>query len=160
MTAVTELERLAAGFAARRSLWAAHRDPAARERRYVSLHRDDRLDVWAIFWVPDSDTGWHDHDVSSGAVRVVEGALEEHALRVRGEDGRRLVVAGQVWSFGPDHIHRVTCATPAATSIHVYSPPLWRLGQYSLTPSGVLRRRSVSYAEELRPSEAAATAAG
>jgi hypothetical protein len=36
-------------------------------------------------------------------------------------------------------------------SIHAYSPPLWRLGQYSISPAGVMRRRSVSYAEELRP---------
>jgi len=31
------------------------------------------------------------------------------------------------------------------------SPPLWRLGQYSIDPDGVMRRVSVSYADELRP---------
>jgi hypothetical protein len=36
-------------------------------------------------------------------------------------------------------------------SIHAYSPPLWRMGQYSVSRSGVLRRRAVSYADELRP---------
>ena len=159
MTPLAELERLAAAVAGREALWAPHREAARGGRHYVSLQRDERLDVWAIFWLPDSDTGWHDHDVSSGAVRVVEGELEEHALRVRGDDGRRVVRAGEAWSFGPDHIHRVTCATPRATSIHVYSPPLWRMGQYSLTPSGLLRRRSVSYAEELRPAEPVSGAA-
>jgi hypothetical protein len=36
-------------------------------------------------------------------------------------------------------------------SIHAYSPPLWRMGQYALAKDGVLRRTSVSYADELRP---------
>ena len=38
-----------------------------------------------------------------------------------------------------------------AVSIHAYSPPLWRMGAYSVEPDGTLRRESISYAEELRP---------
>ncbi len=45
--------------------------------------------MWAIFWLPENDTGWHDHDTSSGAVHVVSGALEEHALMHGGPDRRR-----------------------------------------------------------------------
>jgi hypothetical protein len=41
-------------------------------------------------------------------------------------------------------------------SIHAYSPPLWRMGSYVVEPDGTLRRQSISYAEELRPVEAAA----
>ena len=40
-----------------------------------------------------------------------------------------------------------------AVSIHAYSPPLWRLGSYTVGADGSLRRRSISYAEELRPAE-------
>ena len=47
-------------------------------------------------------------------------------------------------------------AATAAVSIHAYSPPLWRMGTYEVEPDGTLRRRSVSYAEELRPVETAA----
>ena len=36
-----------------------------------------------------------------------------------------------------------------ATSIHVYSPALWRMGYYETDPSGLLRRVSITYAEEL-----------
>ena len=43
-----------------------------------------------------------------------------------------------------------------AVSIHAYSPPLWRMGTYVVAPDGTLRRRSISYAEELRPVEHAA----
>ena len=45
----------------------------------------------------------------------------------------------------------MTCAVPRAISIHAYSPPLWRLGQYSVDAEGRLHRQSVSYADELRP---------
>jgi hypothetical protein len=40
-----------------------------------------------------------------------------------------------------------------AVTIHAYSPPLWRMGAYEVLASGVLRRWSLSYAEELRPLE-------
>ena len=123
------------------------------ERVYVSLHRDDHLDVWLLCWTPVNDTGWHDHDISSGAVRVVRGALAESNPRIGGEPVTRVVAAGESFSFGPDHIHRLTGVDDRSVSIHAYSPPLWRLGQYSIDAEGVMRRQSISYAEELRPLE-------
>ena len=53
-------------------------------------------------------------------------------------------------------IHRVLHAGggPAVT-LHAYSPPLWRMGAYLVEPDGGLQRHSVSYAEELRPLQAA-----
>jgi hypothetical protein len=148
-----DLVRLAGRVAARRHLWEPHLDPHASERTYASLHRDAGVDIWAIFWLPENDTGWHDHDTSSGAVHIVEGELEEHALLLGGAERRTAHPAGTAFSFGPSHIHRLTCAVPRAISIHAYSPPLWRLGQYSVDPEGVLHRVSVSYADELRPLE-------
>jgi hypothetical protein len=61
------------------------------------------------------------------------------------------VRAGSVYSFDSDHIHRLTGRDPGSVSVHAYSPPLWRMGQYLVTDDGVLKRRSVSYADELRP---------
>ena len=154
-----ELERLAGAVAARRDLWAPHLDTTAGTRTYAALHRDAAVDVWAIFWLPEADTGWHDHDVSSGAVHVVEGELEEHALLLGRPERRRAYGAGSAFSFGPSHIHRVTCAVPRAVSVHAYSPPLWRLGQYTVDGDGALHRLSVSYADELRPLEPGTPAA-
>jgi predicted metal-dependent enzyme (double-stranded beta helix superfamily) len=151
-----ELVRLVEGVAARRELWTPHLDVTAAARTYAALHRDPNVDVWAIFWLPENDTGWHDHDTSSGAVHVVEGALEEHALRVSQPDRRTRYAGGASFSFGPSHIHRLTCAEPRAVSIHAYSPPLWRLGQYTIDDEGALHRVSVSYADELRPLAAVA----
>ncbi len=58
---------------------------------------------------------------------------------------------GTAYSFGPDHIHRMKGRDAQSATIHAYSPPLWRMGQYTITSEGVLRRQSVSYADELRP---------
>jgi len=42
-------------------------------------------------------------------------------------------------------------STGPAVTLHVYSPPLWRMGAYVVEEGGALRRQSLSYAEELRP---------
>jgi hypothetical protein len=149
-----ELLELVEHVAARRELWIPHFDLAATQRSYAALHRDAGVDLWAIFWLPENDTGWHDHDTSSGAVQVVEGTLEEHALLVAAPERRTRYGAGAGFTFGPSHIHRLTCASTRAVSVHAYSPPLWRLGQYSIDTGGALHRVSVSYADELRPLEA------
>ena len=151
-----ELLEVVGRIAGRPALWAPHAPAGGHERHYACLHRDAHLDVWAIFWMPENDTGWHDHDLSSGAVHVVRGTLVEHALRIGGDDLETIHRAGSAFSFGPSHIHRLTCREPGSASIHAYSPPLWRLGQYGVSPDGVLHRQSVSYADELRPLELSA----
>jgi Cysteine dioxygenase type I len=146
-----ELSALVDRLAAEPEHWTAHVDYDDADRVFVSLHRDDHVDIWLLCWTPVNDTGWHDHDVSSGAVRVLRGALAESNPRIGGEPATRVVRSGETFSFGPDHIHRLSGVEARSVSIHAYSPPLWRLGQYSIDADGVMRRRSVSYAEELRP---------
>jgi hypothetical protein len=153
-----ELLRLAQSIAADRGRWEGHVAFSDEHRHYVSLHRDAHVDVWVLCWTPANDTGWHDHDISSGAVAVTRGRLVEHNLAIGAPELRTEVEAGTAYCFGPDHIHRMTgLASPVsadhegAVSIHAYSPPLWRMGQYVVSRSGALRRTSVSYADELRP---------
>ncbi|MFI7586429.1 cysteine dioxygenase [Spongisporangium articulatum] len=146
-----ELAELARHVAEHPQLWADQVAYDDEHRHYVSLHRDANVDVWVICWTPSNDTGWHDHDVSSGAVAVARGELVEHNLTVGGDSLRTSAPAGHSFSFGPDHIHRMTGQAEASVSVHVYSPPLWRMGQYAISRTGVLRRTSVSYADELRP---------
>ena len=150
---LSALEAVVAHVGASPELWRPLVDRSTGERSYASLHRDARVDIWAIVWHPGNDTGWHDHDTSSGAVQVVEGRLLEHGLRVGGPDRRQYYGAGERFSFGPSHIHRLTCDSDVAVSIHAYSSPLWRMGQYTLDEDGALHRLSVSYADELRPLE-------
>lgn len=139
--------------ATRRELWEQYVRHDASGRHFVSLYRDAHIDVWLLCWNRVDDTGWHDHDTSSGAVAVTRGAVTENRPRLGDQAKTRTVEAGRQFAFGPDHIHRMGGAEDGSISIHAYSPPLWRMGQYSISPSGVMRRFSVSYADELRPLE-------
>jgi hypothetical protein len=151
---LAELEALVDELASDPERWREHVAFRGENRHFVSLHRDEYVDVWLLCWKRGEDTGWHDHDISSGAVRVVGGSLRESSPRIAGEPVARIVEEGGSSSFGPEHIHRLVGEDDYAVSIHAYSPPLWRLGQYSVDADGVMRRESVSYADELRPLEA------
>jgi predicted metal-dependent enzyme (double-stranded beta helix superfamily) len=147
-----ELLALVAELAARPERWrhlVAH-DPE--RRRHAELVRDEHVSVWLICWDAQQDTGFHDHDLSAGAVAVVAGRVREDRLTLGGAPRTRVVAAGGTFAFSAADIHRVSHARgePAVT-IHAYSPPLWRMGAYELLPDGSLRRHSMSYAEELRP---------
>ncbi len=135
--------------------WEGGLDTASGERTYAALHRGEDLDVWVIAWRPENDTGWHDHDTSSGAVQVVSGVLTESVLRIGGAEVFHTYAAGAAFSFAPTHIHRLTCEQGRAVSVHAYSPPLSRLGQYTVDEAGVLLRVTVSDADELRPLDVA-----
>ena len=146
-----ELLELATGIAAAPDLWREHIAFDDDNRHYVSLHRDEHVDVWVLCWTRQNDTGWHDHDISSGAVAVVQGVLTEHSLAVDRPSPASEIEAGQSFCFGPEHIHRLTGRDVGSFSIHTYSPPLNRMGQYVVGPAGTLSRQSVSYTDELRP---------
>jgi quercetin dioxygenase-like cupin family protein len=146
-----ELLALASSIAANPDALAPHIAFDDDQRHYVSLHRDTHVDVWLLCWTPQNDTGWHDHDISSGAVAVTQGTLTEHNLAIGTPSIETEIHAGSAFSFGPDHIHRLTGRDAGSVSVHAYSPPLWRMGQYTLGAGGQLRRKSVSYADELRP---------
>jgi predicted metal-dependent enzyme (double-stranded beta helix superfamily) len=150
-----ELRAIAAQIAARPELWSEQVDHDPSQRTYAELLRDAHLDVWLICWSEDHDTGFHDHDLSAGAVAVISGSVREERLALgRPTDApiARTVRAGSSFDFGASDIHRVlhTGSEPAVT-IHAYSPPLSRMGAYVVEPDGQLRRHAISYEEELRP---------
>jgi predicted metal-dependent enzyme (double-stranded beta helix superfamily) len=146
------LRGLVSQIAADRDAWRRLVDLDIEHRHYAQLCRDDHLDVWVISWMNGHDTGFHDHDLSSGAVAVVEGELVEERLTIGGPPRRRRYGAGTSFHFDASHVHRMHQAGGGpAISIHAYSPPLWRMGAYAIEPDGALRRTSISYAEELRP---------
>jgi hypothetical protein len=153
----TELRELVARIAADPERWRPLVRHDSEERHFEQLWRDDHVDLWVISWASGNDTGFHDHDVSRGAVAVVEGELIEERLVLGGAPRRLRHRAGETFDFDAAHVHRMRqdSATPAV-SIHAYSPPLWRMGSYTVGADGTLRRQSISYAEELRPVEDAA----
>ena len=147
-----ELRRFVSDLAADPGTWRPLVNLDAEHRHFGQLWRDDHVDVWVISWMNGHDTGFHDHDLSSGAVAIVEGELVEERLAIGGPPRRRRYRAGASFDFDASHVHRMHQASGGPTiSIHAYSPPLWRLGAYVIEPDGTLRRASISYAEELRP---------
>ena len=150
-----ELRDLVARIAADPDQWRALVRADATERPYEQLWCDEHVGVWVISWADGNDTGFHDHDVSHGAVAVVEGELVEERLVLGGAPRMIRHRKGDAFAFDASHVHRMRqdAATPAV-SIHVYSPPLSRMGAYHVEPDGTLRRLSISSSEELRPSHA------
>jgi cysteine dioxygenase len=112
--------------------------PLATLQRYVRFDRGAyarqrivRTDAWELLllcWLPGQASAVHDHDGSTGLVRIVAGSLEESVFGAL--DGRlpahtRTVHAGDLLVELPDTIHRVVNAgTRPALSLHLYSPPL------------------------------------
>jgi hypothetical protein len=124
-------------------------------RTYAEVSRQPEVGVWVICWMDDHDTGFHDHDISAGAVAVVQGRLQEERLAVGGQPVVAAYGPGEAFSFAASDIHRMSHAGGGpAVSLHAYSPPLWRMGAYAVVEAGVLTRTSISYAEELRPPDA------
>ena len=152
-----ELEAFVCDLMARPESWGHLVSHDPERRRYELLLRDDHVEVWLICWMEDHDTGFHDHDLSAGAVAVTAGAVCEERLVLGGPPAARTATAGDAFTFGPSDIHRVSHAgADPAVTLHAYSPPLWRMGAYEIAESGELRRHSVSYADELRPLSAVA----
>jgi hypothetical protein len=148
-----ELAALAVELAARPELWQALVRHSPDERVYVRLRRDHHLEVWLICWMPSQDTGLHDHDLSGGAVHVIAGRLAEDRMALgRAELDTTEYAAGEGFRFDASRIHNVRHAGEgAATSLHLYSPPLWRMGYYEHGADGRLARRAATYVEELGP---------
>jgi len=153
--APAELRTLAEELAGRPELWRDLVRHDAEERFYVRLHRDHHIDVWLLCWVSAQETGLHDHDLSSGAVRVIDGTLcELRPVPARVDLDETLYHAGEGFCFDASRIHDVRHAgTEPAVSLHIYSPPLWRMGYYETGADGRLVRRPANYLEEMVPAE-------
>jgi len=142
---------LAEELAARTDLWGDFVRHDERRRVYARIHRAPVLDAWLICWSGIQDTGLHDHDLSSGAVHVVAGELAEDRL-VLGAPGLVTAThaAAQGFCFDSSRIHDVRhTGSEPSVSIHLYSPPLERMGYYEVAEDGYLARRNAPASEEL-----------
>jgi predicted metal-dependent enzyme (double-stranded beta helix superfamily) len=149
-----ELQAFVTELADRPELWIQLAKHDATQRVYEELLSDEHLTAWLICWMDEHDTGFHDHDVSAGAVAVVSGAVREERLAIDGPTRNGVFRAGASFHFSASDIHRVSHAgSEPAVTLHVYSPPLLRMGAYAIGEDGVLVRHTMSYREELRPLE-------
>jgi predicted metal-dependent enzyme (double-stranded beta helix superfamily) len=142
-------------------LWAdlVRHDPD--QRVFVEIAGDADFEAWLICWMPGHDTGFHDHDLSCGAVAVLSGELLEERLTLDGSPVARRYRAGESFAFDASDIHRCRHAGEVpTTTLHVYAPRLRRMGAYSFGAGGVLARRPLAHGEELRPLTSHASPAG
>ncbi|HEX3692219.1 MAG TPA: cysteine dioxygenase family protein [Solirubrobacteraceae bacterium] len=157
----SELERYTGELAARPDLWLDLVEHDASQRRYVELFSDEYVTAWLICWMHDHDTGFHDHDVSWGAVAVIAGEVHEERLQALGPRREAVYSVGQTFHFSPADVHRVSHAgSEPAVTLHVYSPPLLSMGTYELDRDGLLHRRTISADQELQPADDEAALAG
>lgn len=147
-----ELEDFVRELADRPELWIDFVRHDSSQRVYEELLSDEHLTAWLICWMDEQDTGFHDHDISAGAVSVVSGHICEERLAIGGEPRKRTFAVGDAFHFSPADIHRVRHGgSDPAVTLHVYSPPLERMGAYVIDDAGVLARHPMSSSEELRP---------
>lgn len=111
-------------------------DPISRYYARLAAERD--FEAWLLTWVPGQGTEWHDHGGSAGAFVTVRGTLTEEHANVsqvgppKIEPGVRELSAGSLRAFGTKHLHKVTNnAVEPAVSLHVYSPALVEMNQYT-----------------------------
>jgi mannose-6-phosphate isomerase-like protein (cupin superfamily) len=148
---VSDLRAIAEGLLAAPERWRhlVRHEPG--ERTYVLLQRDDDVEVYAIGWLPGHDTGFHDHDDSAAVVAVAEGRVAEERLSLAGVVSETYG-PGEAVRVPPEAIHRVRHAgDEPAVSIHVYSPPLRRVGTYEVGDDGALLRHARDAETPLRP---------
>jgi DMSO/TMAO reductase YedYZ molybdopterin-dependent catalytic subunit len=97
--------------------------------------------LWVLCWKNGQRSPIHDHTGSSCAVRVLRGTatVTDFAFAANGHIkavGSRDFLAGSVFANHDDDLHQVSnlqAGSADLVTLHVYSPPLVRMGTYSLT---------------------------
>jgi hypothetical protein len=135
------LEQLVRRIGERPDLWRPLVVVDRERRRYELLYDDDRIDIWVLSWMPGQRTGFHDHDLSAVGVVCVQGELQEGGLAIGGDAESLRLTPGSSRSGVGGYVHAVAhLAGAPAVSVHAYSPPLVRVGQYRVDANGRLRR--------------------
>jgi Cysteine dioxygenase type I len=137
----TDLEQVAIAIRDRPELWQPMLVVDAKRRRYRLLYEDDRTDIWVLCWMPGQSTGFHDHDVSDVGIAIARGMVVERQLRLPTGATALELRPGSTRQGPAGYIHSVAHGEGApAVSIHCYSPPLMKVGQYRVDADGVLSR--------------------
>src|SRR5437588_11263163 len=93
-----QLRRFATWLAASDELWGHLVRHSCDARRYEQIWDADHVNAWLICWSEDQDTGFHDHDDSAAAIRVIEGYVREERLRLGAAPSSRVIGPGSTFS--------------------------------------------------------------
>jgi len=139
--AAPDLEQMAIAIRDRPALWEPLLVADPLRRRYRLLFEDERTDIWVLSWMPGQSTGFHDHDISDVGIAVAQGMIVERQLRLPAGATSLELRPGDTRKGPAGYIHSVAHGEGApAVSIHCYSPPLMKVGQYRVDADGVLSR--------------------
>jgi cysteine dioxygenase len=106
-----------------------------------SLREGNSYHAWIMCWKNGQRSPIHDHAGSSCSVRVLRGTLTETIFE-RAPNGHvkavfsRDLAAGGVCGSEDSDMHQISNLQAGAAdlvTLHIYSPPLVRMGTYSLT---------------------------
>ena len=138
---IEELAEFSRRLGADTALWQRHVADDPDQRTYALIWEDENVNAWVLCWNQDHDTGFHDHDVSCAAITVLDGQVREDRLRLGGGPKTRINNVGDTFTVPANAIHRVLHhGHGLAVTIHAYSPPLTRMGAYSIGLDGELQR--------------------
>jgi hypothetical protein len=136
-----DLAQLAITIRDRTELWEPLIVVDAHRRRYRLLFEDGRTDIWVLCWMPGQSTGFHDHDISDVGIAIAQGMVVERQLQLPTGATSLSLCPGDTRQGPAGYIHSVAHAEGVpAVSIHCYSPPLMKVGQYRVDAGGVLCR--------------------
>jgi hypothetical protein len=122
---------------------------------FERLVDEPELEAWPICWMPGQHTGFHDHDLSSGAVTILSGAVKEERLRL-GTLGKRSRIPRQ-------HVRLHLVGDPPRDArgrgagrhaSRVLTAPA-KDGRIRGRPRRALQRHPLGYGEELKPVQVA-----
>lgn len=145
------LTELAVALGEHRELWQPVVDAAdGTHRHWRCVYDAADIDIYAISWLPEQTTGFHDHCDSSFGVTCVLGAVYEDRPRLHGEVASKRLEPGDTTGGVPGvmHVIRHGAGEPAIT-IHAYAPRLERVGQVYFDKHGNWVRREVDGKQEL-----------
>jgi hypothetical protein len=121
-------------------------------RWWLQLFKTDNFEVRILGWEVEQRSDWHDHGGSSGAFMVTGGTLfEMHRASDHVSIESDVFRAGDVGSFGPEHVHdMVHDSGRPAVSVHAYSPPLTGFTSYAYSPLGFVAEKYVKEEDRAR----------
>lgn len=119
----------------------------ARGYHRSQLHLGPAYETLLIAWCAGQRSAIHDHRGSRCAFRVLRGVASETAF-ARNPAGliypttTRPLAAGSIGAIEDDGVHQLSNLQERddLVTLHLYSPPLERMGTYSLTDSQVQER--------------------
>ena len=118
------------------------------EGGFTRLWRTEHSEGWLNTWPEAREAGFHDHDGSSVGVHVLEGTASNDGISLDGTSTVRRFAAGDSFWLGPERIHRMVHDAGSRT-VHVYSPPLSAIGDYTVVDGELCRVTHPS--EEISP---------